>query len=145
MTAILIFFLSMATVIFVVLICAHYFTDYKGSIDQHGPKLKFKTFCTFYEVNPDRWRLYEHYVACRMTRDSGRIVYSRTIEDFHFSYIDTWRYYFWQKNIQKRQDSQRKDKITASMLSLVKQDIADFESKSKNEVNKALETIRSIT
>ena len=136
--------LSLAVLIIVIGILMDYFMDYKGCIDKIGPKIKFKTFLTFYEINPNRWELDELYVNCKIPRETSYCTLFYDKEEFHFSYIDTYRYHLWYKNIEKRKDTQYKDKATARMLAAVKQDVADLESKAQREINEAKSILKGI-
>lgn len=114
-----------------------YFMDAK--ID--GPKIKFKSFIKFYTINPDRWDLYDFFVACKTRRaDKG----FNSDEFFHFGYFDWFRYVLWMRNTDKREQKIKNAKATANMLSMVKQDIEKNEAKAKAEVSKGIDDLQRI-
>lgn len=149
MTALLIVFIVLTIIsVCVILIGAlcEYFDEYKGQIDQHGPKLKLKSFLTFYAINPDRWILHGWRVTCKIPRTNKySLLFCNYIEEeFHFSYFDTCRYRLWYKNQQKRKEKQSLDKATLRMLEAVKLDIANLEDQSQREINEAKSILKGI-
>lgn len=117
------------------------YADYKESTEEY-PKLKFKSFLSFYDINPKRWELNYHTVDCILKSSYSGIL--RTEETFCFSYIDTICYKCWHKNLDKHAQSQSHAKITAQMIAAVKEDIAKTESLAKQEQTEAINIIRSI-
>lgn len=149
MSVLLIVFIVLASIsVGVILIgaLAEYLDEYKGQIDQHGPKLKLKSFLTFYAVNPDRWILHGWRVTCKIPRENhySMLLANYTEEEFHFSYIDTCRYRLWYKNLQKRKTKQSLDKATLRMLEAVKLDIANLEDQSQREINEAKSILKGV-
>jgi hypothetical protein len=149
MSALLIILIVLASISLLVILVGvliEYFGEYKGRIDQHGPKLKLKSFLTFYAINPDRWILHEWCVTCKIPRENHypMLVVNYTEEGFHFSYIDTCRYCLWYKNLQKRKTKQSLDKSTLRMLEAVKLDIAAIEDQSQREINEAKSILKGV-
>lgn len=125
------------------------YCNYRDGIE-NKPKIKFSAFRTFYDINPSRWYLGEATVECKIPRKdiNNDHLYSGlfdTRETFVFTYIDYLRYSHWRNSKYKFETELSNDKVTARMLEAVKQDVADFESKTMRETREALEIIRSIT
>lgn len=98
--------------------------------DADGAKIKFKNFKEFYEVNPERWEIYDGHVACK------RVKRSLYVDHFHFSFIDWIKYKIWRRGIERREKKQSDSKATARMLESVKADIQaakEAEAKQKQE------------
>lgn len=117
------------------------YSDYYDSTNGY-PKLKFKSFLSFYTINQERWKLNYNTVECILKSSYGGL-FEKT-EKFCFSYIDTLRYHHWHKNLDKHAQSQSHAKITAQMIAAVKEDIAKTESLAKQEQAEAINIIRSI-
>ena len=103
------------------------------------PVLQFKSFLSFYDLNPDRWRLNWSSVECKVLNHK-----TTEYHNFCFNYIDTKRYERWLKNLQNHKQSQSNAKQTAIMLAAVKEDIASIEALSKQEQSEAINILRSI-
>ncbi len=145
MISLIVFLVIVFTVIVALLISSY--TEYL-EITEGTPKIKFSTFCIFYDINPSRWVLGYSIVKCKIPRKDGCFtVYGKlfnTEESFAFNYIDTYRYRLWHKNLQTHQTNQSNYQSTARMLAAVKQDIADLEAQAQSEQNQAIEILRSV-
>ena len=111
------------------------------------PVLKFKSFLSFYDLNPDRWRLYSSWVSCKTINKKAKEKWGFEKTEYHefcFNYIDTKRYEHWFKYLSKYKQSQYNAKQTALMLAAVKEDIASIEAISKQEHAEAINILRSI-
>lgn len=108
------------------------------SID-NTPKIKFKSFKNFYELNDKRWICYGDSVACNTLETFG--FYNAK---FHFGFIDFYRYKLWQRSIARAKENQRKARITAEMVAAVKKDIAASEENAQQYQNEAVRTLWSI-
>lgn len=121
--------------------------DYR-SLAKEYPVLKFKSFLSFYDINPDRWGLNYRTVECKINNkpqiEYGMVVSTNTLETFCFSYIDMKRYQHWHKSLDKYHTHQSHAKKTALMLAAVKEDIASIESLAKHEQTEAINILRSI-
>ena len=66
------------------------------------PRIKFKSFKNFYELNPDRWRLYDSCVVCKTTIEYiTTTIYGDHYDNFFFSFIDFYRYKAWKSHLDK--------------------------------------------
>lgn len=109
------------------------------------PKIKFKSFKNFYELNPDRWRLHDDTVGCKIDfKSMGNFNICINDDKFHFGFIDFYRYKLWKNNLDKRKENKRKAQITASMVAAVKQDIASNEQKAQQYQDEAVQTLWTI-
>ena len=138
-TYLLIIALSMLTIAFLICFLWDYCEYRENTCNK--PKMKFKAFRTFYDINPSRWELWYNSVECKIPKKS---LFSEK-EAFCFNYIDTLRYHHWYNVLHNHKQEQSNNKSIAKMLSAVKQDIADLETKAQREQNEALETLRNIT
>lgn len=103
--------------------------------------IKFKTFVSFYNINPDRWELDDSNVVFIKERYycvSGRIFYK-----FHF--IDYYRYIHWHKKLIKQKKLQEEMNDMNEMIRIVKSDIAKLEAESQANMQSAAKSIRDIT
>lgn len=113
------------------------------------PQLKFKSFEKFYDLNPDRWDLYDHHVRCKITKKEYSSFYgyeraSTTYEYFCFGYFDTFRYKHWFKCQNKKDKESQHFESKSKMLLMVKQDIADLEKRAEHEKDSALDILQQI-
>lgn len=103
--------------------------------------IKFKTFVSFYNINPDRWKLDDSNVVFMKERYccvSDRIFYK-----FHF--IDYYRYIHWHKKLIKQKKLQKEMNDMNEMIRIVKSDIAKLEAESQANMQSAAKSIRDIT
>lgn len=122
------------------------YSEHRSFMKEH-PVLKFKSFLYFYDLNPDRWRLYYSCVACKTINKKVKNTWGFEKTEYHefcFNYIDTKRYERWHKNLENHKQSQSHAKQTALMLAAVKEDIASIEALSKQEQSEAINILRSI-
>ena len=101
-------------------------------------KIKFKSFKSFYDVNPQRWNLYDSYVGCKQED-----VWKHDIQ-FKFGFFDYFKYKRFYKNHEKMQKNMASNKDYARMIELVKSDIAALESQAKSEFTKGINDFNRI-
>ena len=104
------------------------------------PKIKFKSFKNFYELNPDRWILHDDCVGCK----SERFYTSFVADRFHFGFVDFYRYKLWMHSLERQKENKRKAQITARMVAAVKQDIEANEKKAKKYQNEAAQILLTV-
>lgn len=110
-----------------------------------GAKIKYKSFKTFYAINPNRWDLYDCYVECEIVDKDGAYGGIFTLkESFHFGPIDFLRYRLWMKNEEKREKKIDNANATAKMLASVKYDIEKTERQAKKYSNQAIDDMLQI-
>ena len=78
-------------------------------------KIKFKKFKEFYDLNPNRWTLYEDWVFCH----TGTC----HIDSFHFGLIDYYRYQIWLRTNKQAEERDDKKMAIERMLKAVEQDM----------------------
>lgn len=113
------------------------------SIDQPNDAIyiKFNSFVSFYNINPDRWRLNDDsvdFVKEKFYCSSDYIYYK-----FHF--IDYYRYIHWHKKLIKQKNLQKEMNDMNEMIRIVKSDIAKLEAESQANMQSAAKSIREIT
>ena len=94
-----------------------------------GAKLKFKTFKSFYNINPDRWDLYDGSVICK-DKDYRK-------QYFHFGLIDYIKYKFWRRNLDKHEKEKEEAESIARMIDTVKEDIRRMDLCAQQELEQA--------
>ncbi len=99
-------------------------------------RIKFKSFKSFYNINPDRWELCSGYVKCRQ----GSFKYI----DFKFNYWDWYKYNHFHREQKKIKKNMESNKKYAKMIELVKLDIANFEAQNQKNIQAAAADIREI-
>lgn len=109
--------------------------------NRHYPKIKFKDFKKFYELNPKRWWCANNYVKCRVNNEYD-------CEIFFFKFIDECRYRIWRRKRDKHKVNKKHNQSIQRMLDAVKEDVA--KAKEKEAVNmidlftKELENVPSL-
>ena len=83
-----------------------------------SPKIRFKQFVSFYNINPDRWNLNEDAVRCGIN-DYGYIA-------LHFNLFDYYRYKKWRKKINKNNISAMTNEELSKVIEVVKKDICKY-------------------
>lgn len=103
--------------------------------------IKFNSFVSFYNINPDRWRLDDDNVDFVKERScwSADCIYYK----FHF--IDFYRYKHWHKKLIKQKRLQNEIDNMNEMIRIVKSDIAKLEAESQANMQSAVKSIRDIT
>lgn len=102
--------------------------------EKNGAKIKFKSFKHFYNVNPDRWDLYDGSVVCK----------GQTKEYFYFGLIDYIKYKFWRRWLDKRDKEREQAKSISRMIGYVREDIKKMELLSQQELEQAKKEITYI-
>lgn len=83
-----------------------------------SPKIGFKQFVSFYNVNPDRWDLNEDVVRCEIN-DYKYIA-------LHFNLLDYYRYKKWRKKISKNSIFIKNNEDLSKVIEMVKKDISKY-------------------
>jgi hypothetical protein len=126
-TVFMIILIALAVIALVALLIlgiVDYFENYKDFIDTFGPKIKFSLFISAYKANPERWDIHDDdCVICSISDYSH--------EEFHFSYIDTWRYRWWKCQLENKKTANKDSELIAELLEVVKQDIESTKGGSK--------------
>ena len=100
--------------------------------------ITFDSFKSFYQVNPERWKLGDYTVACNKTSSYSYITHQIW---FKFNYIDSFRYRRFKRTLNRNNQSAQAIKNYNDMIALVKSDIAVFEEKNKKETEEKLNKI----
>lgn len=83
-----------------------------------SPKIRFKQFVSFYNINPDRWDLKEDVVRCKI----GNYEYI----GLHFDLFDYYRYKKWRKKINKKEIFIKNNEELSKVIEMVKKDISGY-------------------
>ena len=103
--------------------------------------IKFSSFISFYNINPDRWSLNNDSVDFVIER---HFCHSNYIY-YKFHLIDFYRYKHWHKKIIKQEKLQEEMNNMNEMIRIVKSDLAKFEEENQAKMQSAAENIREIT
>lgn len=144
--AFLIIFLIIIAVIILSIPVAFCVCDWESDSPGCAPKIKFKSFEKFYWVNPDRWILEDGYVKCKMgeSKSYKGLFLDSTTEKFGFGFFDYYKYKKFKNKIYKDKMKRKKMKITAEMLKVVKEDIANMEDLAEQQKKHAMDNINVI-
>lgn len=102
--------------------------EYNHKVVNEFPKIKFKTFHTLYNTNPDVWLLKEVYV--RYGSDDRAKSNDPT---FRFNFIDYNKYILFKIFIKNSNKKLLAVKETARLIELVKKDILENEKKAEKK------------
>ena len=103
--------------------------------------IKFNSFISFYNINPDRWSLNDGSVDFIKEK---QFCYSNYIY-YKFHLIDFYRYKHWHKKIIKQKKLQKEMNNMNEMIRIVKSDLAKFEEENQVKMQSAAKNIREIT
>ena len=128
----IIMFLVVLSIMFVIWLCdGSEFTFYSSN-----GYIKFKSFVSFYNINPDRWELYDDSIVFR-----NHTSYSFSGDKYCFKFIDYYRYKLWKRKKEKYATQVKNNKKYQEMINILKQDIADYEKRNQKEVTEKLNEI----
>lgn len=109
------------------------------------PKIKFKSFKTFYELNPDRWDLYDDHIACKVIDHNGACKGLLTHKElFRFGPIDFLKYKSWMWHQERHENKLNNAEVTARMIASIKYDIETIEQRANKYQNKAANDLQHI-
>ena len=104
--------------------------------------IKFNSFVSFYNINPERWNLDDgsvNFVKERYCCSSNHYIFYK----FHF--IDFYRYKHWHKKLIKQKRLQKEIHNMNEMIRIINSDIAKLEAESQANMQSAAKSIREIT
>ena len=101
------------------------------------PKITFKNFKKFYELNPKRWRCETDYVQCRIDKEYN-------YEAFNFSFIDECKYRIWRRKRAKHNVNQKRNKSIQRMMDAVKEDIASAKKNEMDEMQNLIDDLKQL-
>lgn len=101
--------------------------------------IKFKSFKSFYNINPGKWELHDDYVNYLKPFEYYYNSYNRV--KFRFNFIDYYRYRLWKHNLETQKRKIKDYKEYQDVLEEIKKDIAAFEKNNIAETEKQLNDI----
>ena len=112
-----------------------YFTEWASECEdiEADLKLSYKSFKSFYNMNPDAWKLKPWMPTYVMYTGETLIV--------KFNIIDTVKYNFFSISQEFNKKNRKSRQAYAKLIKSVKHDIAKYENKSKDELDKMIEEI----
>ena len=132
------FGITMGVIILIIIIGA-LILWWADGLEKDSPKIKFKSFKNFYELNNNRWYLNSDNVVCYT---HGNSLSGRSV--FHFGLIDFYKYQLWKRGLERDAEDRRKNKITELMVAAVKQDIAAAEKRAQKYQTEAIDILKAI-
>lgn len=108
-------------------------------------KIKFNSFISFYNINPDRWELNNATVCFRIkVEDNSPFpAYEKHIK-FKFNSIDTIRYKHWKNQKSKNDKILKECEEYQKVLEIIKQDIQATQQESVRLSNDGLDILRNV-
>lgn len=110
--------------------------DFKDAIDSLSLSstynyITFDRFVAFYNINPDRWELYDGYVQYAVPQiykfsNGVEHTYVDKYISFHFNFKDRIKYKRWKSNRHKLKKQQEHFKEYQEVLECVKKDLEQF-------------------
>ena len=111
----LIIFIITFIYFFILILC--YIFD--GFLLQYpSPKIEFKQFVSFYNINSNRWDLKADAVRCKINDDEYITL--------HFNLFDYYRYRKWRKKINKNNISTKTNEELSKVIEIIKKDITQY-------------------
>lgn len=83
-----------------------------------SPKIEFKQFDSFYNINPNRWDLKADAVRCKINDDEYIAL--------HFNLFDYYRYKKWRKKINKKNISTKTNEELSKVIEIIRKDIIQY-------------------
>ena len=102
--------------------------------------IKFNSFISFYNINPDRWSLDDDSVDFIKEK---HFCYSNYIY-YKLHFIDYYRYKHWHKKIIKQRNLQKEMNDMSEMIRIIKSDLAKFEEENQRQIEQATNNIKEI-
>lgn len=129
-------------IIFIIsfILLTYMFENWKFQSCSDDQYLKFKTFISFYNINPYRWSFdaqYENRVYFKS--------YSHNVSQTHkFNFIDYYRFKNWRKQKKKKEKKQQELQNMSKMIEVIKYDLSQFEEENQRQIEKATNNIKEI-
>ena len=102
--------------------------------------LKFKTFISFYNINPYHWSFDAQY---------GNRVYFKSYshnisQTYKFNFIDYYRFEIWHRKETKRKRKKQELQNMSKMIEVIKYDLSQFEEENQRQIEQATNNIKEI-
>lgn len=102
--------------------------------------IKFKSFKSFYNINPGRWELKNNYVEFKRPNYSYYFSDYKTYY-FGFGFIDYYKYKLWKHSLKKQREQIKSCKEMQEVLNIVKADIEKFNKENAANMEKQLKDL----
>lgn len=134
------FLIAVTIIIFLVVLSTMFFIwlleGSKFAFCSSNGYIKFKSFVSFYNINPDRWELYDDSIVFR--NHTSRSFFG---DEYCFRFIDYYRYKLWKHKKEKYDTQVKNNQKYQEMIDILKQDIANFEKRNQKETSEKLNEI----
>lgn len=122
------------------LLWVYMFENWKLQSCSDDQYLKFKTFISFYNINPYRWSFDAQY---------GNRVYFKSYshnvsQTYKFNFIDYYRFENWKKQKKKKEKKQQELQNMSKMIEVIKYDLSQFEEENQCQIERATSNIKEI-
>ena len=107
-------------------------------------KIKFNSFISFYNINPDRWELNDSTVFFRTKQKSYPYSSDYQYTKFKFNLIDTIKYKHWKRQKIKNDIILKNCEEYQKVLEIIKQDIQAAQNESVRLSNDGLDILRNV-
>ena len=119
-----------------------------GSLDNMNAddiiKIKFNSFISFYNINPNRWELNDSTVFFRTKQKSYPYSSDYQYTKFKFNLIDTIKYKHWKRQKSKNDKILKDCEEYQKVLEIIKQDIQATQQESSRLNNEGLDILQTI-
>ena len=119
-----------------------------GSLDNMNAddiiKIKFNSFISFYNINPNRWELNDSTVFFRTKQKSYPYSSDYQYTKFKFNLIDTIKYKHWKRQKSKNDKILKDCEEYQKVLEIIKQDIQATQQESVRLSNDGLDILRNV-
>ena len=103
--------------------------------------IKFKTFISFYNINPEHWSFGGLY----KNRIFFESYYPRANQIYKFNFIDYYRFRIWDMQREKKKKKQKELQNISEMIEVIKYDLSQLEEENQAKMQSAAKNIRDIT
>lgn len=117
------------------------FDNWKHQSFSDSQYIKFKTFISFYNINPEHWSFGDLY----KNKIYFESYYPRANQIYKFNFIDYYRFRIWDKQREKKKKKQKELQNISEMIEVIKYDLSQLEEENQAKMQIAAKNIRDIT
>lgn len=117
------------------------FQNWKNQSFSGDQYIKFKTFISFYNINPEHWSFGDLY----KNKIYFESYYPRARQTYKFNFIDYYRFRIWVKQGEKKKKKQKELQNISEMIEVIKYDLSQIEEENQANMQSAAKNIRDIT
>ena len=129
-------------IIFIIsfILLTYLFENWKLQSFSDDQYLKFKTFISFYNINPYHWSFSTPYG----NRVCFKSYYHNVDQTYKFNLIDYYRFEIWHRKEEKRKRKKQELQNMSKMIEVIKYDLSQFEEENQRQIEQATNNIKEI-